>query len=97
PQRSDVANDFVQNAAIDLYSSSPFFGSAPIAEQALENASRIHLMRQRLGGGSPRDRVGVRATVSVIAGPCIVAWILDCEFERRQQRVAAELLCNNLI
>src|SRR5437870_10207477 len=45
-KRSNVAHDLVENAAVDLYSGSAFLRSTAVAEQALEDAPRVDLMRQ---------------------------------------------------
>ena len=67
-----------------------------VAEQALEQRARIENRRQRLRLASPRQIVGVGAGVAgiAIAG---LARVFHAEFERREPRLIADLIGDNLV
>src|SRR5438093_318269 len=64
--------------------------------QPLSGNARVADHRQRLVGRRPTDRVGVRARVAVGAAARLVH-VLDAQLHRRDRRVLAVLLRENLI
>jgi hypothetical protein len=69
-------SDRIQNASVLLLARFPLKRAVAVAEQAFENDLRIDLHGKRFSRRFPRDRVDVRATVSVIAD-ARVAHVLD--------------------
>ena len=67
-----------------------------VAEQALEHDARVVLRRQRRVLALPADRVRVGAGEPGVAGACRLAG-LDRQLERRQLRLLARLLREDLI
>src|SRR5262245_30800868 len=85
-ERSELADDGVENARVPFPIAPPLLGARAVTEQALEDDAGIHFGRQRLGRGGPGDAVGVRAAVAPVA-VAIVARVFDAELQRREDRV----------
>ena len=79
-----------------LDSSQTLFGGGAHAEHPLEHEPWIGFRWQRIRRAPPRHRIHVRAGVAVVAcADDVVA--VDRDFQRRQLRVAADLLGDHLI
>src|SRR5207247_1184798 len=79
-----------------LSSGSPFLRTCSVTEQPLESHTRIDFCRKRLCGRRPRDAVRVGAAITKVA-TAEIAGVFDTELKRRQYRVLAPLLRDQLI
>src|SRR5206468_9078243 len=66
-EQAQLAGDRIENARILLPAGKPLLRTRAVAEQALEDHSRIDFRRERLRRRRPRDGVGVRAAVAPVA------------------------------
>src|SRR6185503_6866834 len=96
-QARDLAVDRVEDALVALAARDALLGRASAAEHALEHDLRVQLHRQRRRRRSPRDRVRVDAAVALAAVARARARVLDGHLDGRQQRLAADLLRDDLV
>ena len=96
-QAGDLAVDRVEDALVALAARDALLGRAAAAEHALEHDLRVQLHRQRRRRRRPGDRVRVHAAVALAAVARARAGILDRHLHRRQQRLAADLLRDDLV
>ena len=93
-----VVGDEIENAAAVLFFCGARFRAqrGAVAEQPLEQRARIENRRQRLRLAAPGQIVGVRAGVSgiAIAG---LARVFEADFERREARLVADLVGDELV
>ena len=97
-QRARVLGDEVEDAAPVHLPPRPRLGCQlrAVAEQPLEERTRIEDRRQRLRLAAPREVVRVRARVARIAVASL-ARVLQPDFERREPRLPADLIRDQLI
>ncbi len=93
----EAAGQRVEDAAVPLAAGGPLLDRAAVAEHPLEHHLRIQLHRQRRGRRRPRDGVGVGAAVALTAVARVGAGVFDGQLQRRQQRIRADLLRDDLI
>src|SRR5262245_49853135 len=75
----------------------PFLGCARIAEDLLEQHAWIVFCRQRSGGSSPGKSVLIDAAVTAVASTCCRGHVLDCQLQRWERRILADLGCDPLV
>ena len=75
----------------------PIGRASRATEHALERGAGIDLHRQPRSLRRPGNRVHVRAAVAGNAAADVTGEILCCEFERRERRLLANVLGENLI
>ena len=92
----EVVGDRVEDAAVAPHLGDALLGRAPVAEEPLEHHPRVVLHRQRRRRRAPRDGVQVDAAVAVLAVADEPVEV-DGELERRQRRVAADVLRRELV
>src|SRR5205814_10233434 len=95
-QLHDLLSDTVEDAAILLAARRALPDGVAAAEQPLEDEAWTCFRRQRRRRRLPRHRVHVRARVAVIAGADDVVAV-EGDLERRELRIAADLLRDQLI
>ena len=95
---SASCGDRVEDAASAARARAARLAAVPAWPNRRSNTdARVDLHRQRRGRRAPRDRVQVRAAEPRRAGADVAGEVLGRHFERRQRRVLADLLGDDLI
>src|ERR1051326_3348337 len=98
PPTGDFSRYGIENAFLLEGARDALFriGAAAVAEQTLEQVTRIILRRERRAGAAPAPRIGVRAGITGVATAGGFPR-LDPQLQRRKLSLLAEFLRKNLI
>ena len=92
-----AARDRIENAPLLRAPNGSELRCPAVAEHALEHDLRIDLHRQRTRRRLPGNRIRVDAAVALTAVARVRARVLDGQLQRRQQRLLADPLRDDLI